>query len=144
MPQLIVNLDDKNDIAKAIAILSGNAAAPQSGAGSQITSAPKADEFDDLLSGGADNDDLLGGSSASSELDDLIGGDATPEPKPPPVPTVQDMKKAIQAAIDSKGKDKTSEMVDKILKKLGCTLSQIPDEKKENFITVLNTFAAKK
>lgn len=133
--KLIVDLASSIDINDAITFLSSY----KGYSGEQST---RPQEAEPVLEPDNDVDDLLGGDTATDDLDSLI----EQEPPPPPAaPSNADIKASIQAAVDAKGKEATNAFLKTVMEKLGVKkLSDIPDEKKANFVTVLGAFSKKK
>lgn len=86
------------------------------------------------------DEELLNNSTddGMGDLDDLMG-----EPEPEGV-TVEDMKVAFQGLMDAKGRDVTKALINKAFTKMGVKkLEEIPEEKREAFVQVLNNAATK-
>jgi len=135
--KLMVDMTSAEDMARAISLLTS-----LTGGVSTATSVTVTETTPGLTEdSGEDFSDMLGGTEGGDELDSLLGG-AEVEPE---LPTVEDMKAAVSAAIGKKGKEATTAMVQKVFAKLSVKkMSDIKEEKRQSFIDVMAGFAAQK
>lgn len=114
----------------------------------QILAGKKAPEapINDVVAPDDDEELDLGGLGEEEEEDDMLGDLLDEEEEEvPEFPSIEDMKEAFKDVIKSKGKDEGTDYVKKVLAKLKAKgMKDVPEDRREAFISVLLKFAAKK